>query len=58
MIGCLRNYVVGNYVIDQNIKSSDDSIARMKRDKQEFEETDAVKEYRFITQQMKELDNI
>jgi hypothetical protein len=28
----------------------------MKKEKREFEETDAVKEYRFITQQMKELD--
>ena len=40
----------GKYVIDRKIKSSEDSIARMKKDRQEFGETEAVKEYRFITQ--------
>ena len=45
-----------NYVIDQKIKSSPDSIARMQKDKQEFEELEAVKEYRFITQKMIDMD--
>ena len=35
-----------------NLKSSEASIKRMTKDHQEIEESEAVKEYKFITQQI------